>query len=156
MWCKKCNRKHAILAWFSIFQHFHHELCFSWNSYPWISHLKSNSVPDELQSKLVTSGKWNIWSCNHNCVRKQLQVLAVLPPLVFISVRNCSDMYLLFHILRKSSHRYVFVMRSSSYAGWLPEHCYILIAMQLLKELFICQLSTLYEIPISIWISSSL
>ncbi len=57
-----------------------------------MSHPKSNSVPAELPSKLVTSGKRKIWSCNHKCV------LAVLPPLVFISVGNCSDMYLLVRI----------------------------------------------------------
>ncbi len=39
----------------------------------------SNSMLAELPSKLVTAGKQNIWkrSCNHNCVRKQLQVLTV-------------------------------------------------------------------------------
>ncbi len=60
---------------------------------------KSNSMPAEQPSKLVTSGKQNIWSCNHNCVGKLLQVLAVILPLVFISVGNCSDVYILAHVL---------------------------------------------------------
>ncbi len=65
-------------------------------------------------SKLVTSGKQNIWSCNRNCVQKRLKVLAVLPPPVFISVETaviCTYWYV-FRVLWKSSHRYVFVRRS--------------------------------------------
>ncbi len=42
--------------------------------------------------------KLNIWSCNRNGVGNRLQVLAVLLPLVFISVGNFCDMYLLVRI----------------------------------------------------------
>lgn len=59
----------------------------------------------------------NIRSCDHNCVQKCLQVLAVSPPLLFISVGNCYDMYLLLHILhfaKNFQQVYIFVMRSGS------------------------------------------
>ncbi len=84
-----------------IFQLFHRGSCFSWDSYPRIPHLKSNSVPAELPSNLVMSGKPNIWSCNHNIFsQRRLQMLNVLLPLVLVSVGNCRDMYLLVRILR--------------------------------------------------------
>ncbi len=38
------------------------------DSYLRTPHHKSNSVPEELLSKLVTSVKRNIWSCNLKCV----------------------------------------------------------------------------------------
>ncbi len=40
-----------------IFQFFHSGSCFSWDSYPRIPHLKSNSMLAELPSNLVKSGK---------------------------------------------------------------------------------------------------
>ncbi len=50
------------------------------------------------RASLLFGVKWNMWSWNHNYLCKWLQVLTVLPPLVLISVGNCSDMYLLARI----------------------------------------------------------
>ncbi len=78
MWRKNTIMPFYLVFQFLIFQLFLRESCFSQDSYPRIPHPRFSSVPAELPSKLVMSGKQNIWSCNHNCVRKRLVFASIV------------------------------------------------------------------------------